>query len=127
MKGIEEQCIGKTIESFKDDAQREHYGRCIEIEFTDGTTMVGYPVGDCCAVTSIVEVAGGSFLSYRSKAVLKEISQKNLGEIKAGYEYIDVFATIMTIDTDIEDYDIIILCTCSHNGYYSGWIEWRDA
>lgn len=106
----------------------------IRIEFSDGTALIGDPEGDCCAVTNIVEVSGHEHMNFGSQYYqMVGTKVEDLGEVSMPYGDVkDVFATIatfrrMTDTSRNSDHDVIMLCTCDHNGYYGGWIRWTLA
>jgi hypothetical protein len=84
-------------------------------------------MGDCCAVTTILEVTGWYAAAGLYDFRLESIEQNNLGSITVGWETTDVFGTVVKFSSEnYSSRDVLILCSCSHNGYYGGWVEWRE-
>ena len=110
--------VGKTIRDITWD--KEH----LTIELDDGAKVIGWALGDCCAVTNIVEVAGWDDW-MKGRATLAGVERHDFGSYQAQRsDQTDVFATIIKTKNVG---DIIALCTCEHNGYYSGWLGFSTA
>lgn len=90
----------------------------VRVRFADGSSLLGTPEGDCCAYVWVDEVAG----RFTPGQVLRGVKQVvYTTQSSAEWEVLDTFVEVITIGAD----DIAVLCRCSHNGYYGGFLGWR--
>lgn len=88
----------------------------LRITLDDGTVLRGDPMGDCCARTWIDEIAGEVQLPA------KLVSIKQTAYVSQDWDWgqKDTFVEVIATSKG----DIAVLCRCTHNGYYSGWLDW---
>jgi hypothetical protein len=115
-----------------DHAIQAHIGQYVRLDYDrnlgnvtltgDGFIIRGEPVGDCCAVTTICDVVGDG----AEGTLVGSTRHDYQGYDNTTADVVDVFAVVVTLTVHGSDEDALILCTCSHNGYYGGWIEWSE-